>query len=185
MYSLALAGFTFTLTNVNYWFTDFLITSFKGQITEWILYVAFLGILVLCPLLGGFIGQFTTPKEKAASEARLNLQAFLLSLISLLFPFLSADLWLALVLFSLFNLLLGAILPTLTISVLRSVPSASTTLACAYSLALVLIFGQLPSTLVVVSPYSFTASVLASALIFLANATSSPEQDRLTESTKN
>ena len=120
------------------------------------------------------IRKFTYPKEEVASEARLNLQAFFLSLISLLLPFISADLWLTLVLLSLFNLLTGALLPNLTRALLRSVPSASTTLACAYSLALVLIFGQLPATLVVVSPYSFTASVLASTFIFLATATASP-----------
>ena len=130
--------------------------------------------MVLCPFLGGMIGHITSPKEESASEARLNLQAFFLSLISLLFPFISADLWLTLVLFSLFNLLTGAILPTLTRALLRSVPSASTTLACAYSLALVLILGQLPATLVVVSPYSFIASVVASTFIFLATATASP-----------
>jgi hypothetical protein len=120
------------------------------------------------------IGQFTSPKEESESEARLNLQAFFLSLISLLFPFISADLWLTLVLFSLFNLLMGAILPNLTRALLRSIPSASTTLASAYSLALSLIFGQLPATLVVVSPYSFIASVLASTFILLATATASP-----------
>jgi hypothetical protein len=109
----------------------------------------------------------------------LNLQAFFLSLLSLLFPLLPPDLWLTLALFSLFHLLLGALLPALTSALLRSVPSASATnLACAYSLALVLIFGQLPATMVTVSPYSFIGSVIASALIIVANASVSPEQDQ-------
>lgn len=108
----------------------------------------------------------------------LNLQAFFLSLLSLLFPLLPPDLWLTLALFSLFHLLLGALLPALTCALLRSVPFASNTLASAYSLALVLIFGQLPATLVTVSHYSFIGSVIASALIILANTSASPEQDQ-------
>jgi hypothetical protein len=131
--SFSMAGYCFSVTGLQYFFTDYILTAINvdGQQSRAWIYTTFFTTALIAPALGSILARYLSAPTKSSSDGLVTSQllgilclfAFFTTVLILPLPQVN-DLYTIFALLSLIFFLLGAIMPLLSGVFLFSVPSS-------------------------------------------------------------